>query len=158
VLDDPAAATLRCSPTTLLRRRTHRVTFAVPLIAAWWALTTTTFSRSTAHVALAAHTAQLGALVAIGLAGSCVSSRFVGDHARGGTAGALVVIVCFGTGFLPARQLQLVPVDPAGPGAVRQLTAVLAVAVAVQLGASIDPARRTRPGRRRRSAVVRAGS
>ncbi len=150
VLDDPGAATLQSSPTTLLRRRGHRVALVLPLVGSWWALAVTIVSRSTAHLPLAAHTLQLITLVAIGLAGASTTSRFGGDSSPGGTTGAIVVIVCFGTAFLPARSLQLVPADPTAPGAARQLVAILAVAVAIQLGASADPARRMTPLRRAR--------
>jgi hypothetical protein len=150
VLDDPAAATLQPSPTTLLRRRAQRVTLALPLLGLWWALTTTIVSRSAEHLPLGAHTLQYAALVAIGLTGSSLTSRIAGDRAREGTTGALAVIICFGTGFLPARSLQLVPVDPAAPGATRQLAVLLAIAVALQFGSSADPAQRHVRGRRRR--------
>ena len=150
VLDDPAAATLQSSPATLLRRRAHRVALALPPLGVWWALATAIVSRSAEHLPLAAPTLQYAALVSIGLAGSCIAWRISGDRARGGTTGALAVIICFGTGFMPARSLQLVPVDPAAPGAARQLTVLLVFAVALQLGSSIDPARRPRLGHRLR--------
>jgi hypothetical protein len=142
LLDDPAAVTLQSSPTTLLRRRAHRVTLAVPLIAAWWVIAGAIVSRSTANLSLAAHTLQLIAMCVVGLAGAATAARVVGAGSRGGTAGALAVIVCFGTAFLPAPSLQLLQTDPAGPGAVRRLAVVLAVALGIQLGSSIDPARR----------------
>ncbi len=150
VLDDPAASTLQGSPTTLLRRRAHRAALVLPLLGAWWALAVTIVSLSTAHLPLAAHTLQLTTLAAIGLAGASTTSSVGGDHARGGTTGALAVIICFGTAFLPERSLQLVPVDPTAPDAARQLIVILAIAVAIQLAASADPARRTTPLRRAR--------
>jgi hypothetical protein len=148
-LDDPAAATLQSSPTTLLRRRAHRITLTLPALAVFWALATTTVSRSSPHLPVAAHTLQLATLVAIALAGASTIAS-VGDRTRGGTFGALAVLICFGTALLPASSLQLVPPNPAGPGAVRQLTVILAIAVALQLGSSTDPARRLALGRRRR--------
>ncbi len=143
VLDDTAAATLQSSPATLRQRRAHRVALILPLLAAWWALALTTVSRSTVHLPLAAHTLQFVTLVGIGLAGASTTSRVDSDRARGGTIGALAVIICFGTAFLPERSLQLVPGDPAAPDAARQLIVILAVAIAIQRGGSIDPARRT---------------
>jgi hypothetical protein len=142
VLDDPAAVTLESSPTTLLRRQTHRVTLALPLLGVWWVVAIAIVSRSSAHLPLAAHTLQLIALFAVGLAGASTAARVVGDRSRGGTAGALAVIVCYGTAFLPARSLQLLPSDPAAPGAARRLVVILAVALVLQLRSSIDPARR----------------
>lgn len=143
VLDDTAAATLQSSPATLLRRRAHRVALILPLLASWWALAFTVVSRSTVNLPLAAHTLQLATLVGIGLAGAATTSSADSDRARGGTIGALAVIVCFGTAFLPQRSLQLVPRDPAAPGAGRQLIIIFAVALAIQLSGSADPARRT---------------
>ena len=151
VLDDPAAVTLQSSPSTLLRRRAWRVVLAVPVVAVWWVLAIAIVSRSPAHPPLAEHTLQLVALSAVGLAGACTAAMIVGDGTRGGTAGALGVIACFGTAFRPARSLQLVPIDPAAPGAARRLIVVLAVALVMQLGSSIDPARRL-PGLRWRQA------
>jgi len=150
LLDDSATATLQSSPTTLLRRRAHRLVLALPLLGAWWALAVTIVSRSTAHLPLAAHTLQLAALVAIGLAGSSAAAKVIGGDARGSTAGALAVITCFGTAFLPRRSLQLLPVDPAAAGATRQLAVALAVAVAVLLSSSTDPARCPTLGQRPR--------
>lgn len=141
VLDDPAAATLQSSPATLRQRRAHRAALVLPFLGSWWALAVTIVSRSTTHLPLAAHTLQLATLVAIGLAGASATSRIGGDRAQGGTTGALAVIICFGTAFLPEGSLQLVPGDPAAPDAARQLIVILAVAVAIQLGASADPAR-----------------
>ena len=153
VLDDPASVTFESSPTTLLRRRTHRVALALPLVGVWWALAITAVSRSNGHLPLAAHTLQLIALLAVGLAGASVAANVIGDRARGGTAGAVAVVVCFGTAFLPERALQLLPSDPAAPGAARRLLVILALALVIQAGSSIDPAerllgrqsRRTRP-------------
>lgn len=142
VLDDPAAVTLQSSPTTLLQRQAHRVTLAVPLLGVWWVLAIAIVSRSTTHLPVAAHTLQLIALLAVGLASASTAVRVVGDRSRGGTAGALAVIVCFGTAFLPERSLQLLPSDPTAPGAARRLIVILAVALVLQLGSSIDPARR----------------
>ncbi len=156
VLDDPGAATLQSSPTTLLRRRGHRTALVMPLLVSWWALVATIVSRSTAHLPLAAHTLQLITLVAIGLAGASTASRVGSDRAGGGTTGSLAVIICFGTAFVPERSLQLVPADPTAPGATRQLIVILAVAVAIQLGASADPARRMTPLRRRTADTARA--
>lgn len=149
VLDDPATATLQSSPTTLLQRRAHRVTLALLLLGIWWGLATTIVSRSSAHLPLASHTLQLITLVAIGLAGASAMSRITGDSAPGGTTGAIAVIICFGTAFMPDRSLQLLPVDPAAPDATRQLAVILAIAVALQLRSSIDPARRPTLGHRR---------
>ena len=142
VLDDPAAVTLQSSPTTLLRRRSHRTVLAVPLVAGWWVLATAIVSRSTADLPLVAHTLQLIALAAVGLAGASTGARLIGDCSRGGTTGALAVIVCFGTAFLPGGSLQVLPLDPAAPGAARRLSCILAVAFVLLLGSSIDPARR----------------
>lgn len=143
ILDDTAAATLQSSPVTLRQRRVHRVAMALPLLALWWALALVVVSRTNRYLPLAAHTLQLATLVGIGLAAASTTSRANTDRARGGTLGALAVIVCFSTGFLPAPALQLVPADPAAPNAGRQLFVILAVAVAIQLGGSTDPGRRT---------------
>lgn len=154
VLDDTAAATLESSPATLRQRRGHRVALILPLIASWWAVAFTIVSRSTVDLALAAHTLQLVTLVGIGVAVASTTSNADSDRARGGTTGSLAVIICFGTAFLPERSLQLVPVDPEAPDAGRRLIVVLIVAVAIQLSASGDPARRTM--RRHRPILVPA--
>lgn len=156
VLDDAAAATLRSSPTTLWHRRAQRISVVLPLLAGWWLLAFTIVSRSSDRLPPTAYTLQLAALLAVGLAASSTSSRADSDSARGGTLGALAVIICFGTAFLPERALQLVPADPDAPDAGRQLTVLLAVAVMIQLGASTDPAHRT-PLRRRRLVTTTAG-
>ncbi|MEO6571304.1 MAG: hypothetical protein ABIO83_07120, partial [Ilumatobacteraceae bacterium] len=142
VLDDTAAPTLRSSPATLLRRRAHRVAFIVPMLASWWIVASITVSRTTAQFPLTAHALQFATLIGIGLAGAAITSQFDRHSARGGTTGALAVIICFGTSFLPARPLQLIPGDPGAPGAARQLMVVFAVALAIQLGGSADPAQR----------------
>jgi len=141
VLDDTAAATLQSSPATLRRRRAHRVALILPLLASWWVFAFAIVSRSTVDLPLAAYTLQLATLVGIGLAGASTNSS--ADRARGGTSGALAVAICFGTAFLPERALQLVPADPGSPGAGRRLLVILAVAVAIQLIGSTDPARPT---------------
>lgn len=156
VLDDTAAATLQSSPATLRRRRAHRIALALPLLAAWWTVALVAVSRSSRDLPLAAHTLQLATLVGIGLAAASTTSGVDGDRGRGGTLGALAVIICFGTAFIPELALQLVPADPAGQDARRRLVVALAVAVAVQLGGSIDPARRTTPRRRRSDLKPRA--
>lgn len=143
VLDDTAAATLQSSPTTLRRRRAYRVAPVVPVLVSWWVLAVTIVSRATVSLPLAAHALHFATLVGIGLAGASATLRADSDLARGGTAGALVVIIGFGTAFLPERALQLVPADPSAPEAARQLIVILVVAVAVQLRWSADPARRT---------------
>ena len=149
VLDDTAATTLQSSPTTLRRRRAHRVALILPLLASWWAVALTIVSRSTVHLAQAAHTLQFVTLVGIGIAVASAPSNADSDRAQRGMPGALAVIICFGTAFLPEPSLQLVPVDPEAPDAGRQLIVVLTVAVVIQLSASGDPARRTmRPCRR----------
>lgn len=149
LLDDPASATLQSSPTTLRRRQSHRLLTALPAVGLWWALATTFVSRSSAHLPLAAHTLQLIALLAIGLAGCAAAARLLGDDARCGIAGALAVMIGFGTGLLPEPALQLVPSDPAAPHAARQLVVVLALGLALHLAASTDRARRPAVGRRR---------
>lgn len=158
VLDDTAAATLESSPTTLRRRRTYRVAAILPLLASWWMLALVIVSRPNRELPLAAHTLQLATLVGIGLAAASTTSRAGSDRARGGTSGALAVIVCFGTAFLPERALQLVPADPAAPGAGRKLSVILAVAAAIQVGRSTDPALRPTPRRRRFLVPGRRGS
>jgi hypothetical protein len=132
-LDDPAAATLQSSPTTLLRRRAHRITLTLPLIVAFWALAKTIVRRSLPDLPFAAYTLQFATLVAIALAAASTMLTVAGEPARGGTFGALAIIVCFGTAFLRARSLQFMPSDPARPGALRQLIVILAIAVARRL-------------------------
>ncbi len=144
VLDDTAAATLQSSPATLRQRRAHRVAMVLPLLASWWVLALIVVSRSTRDLPLAAHTLQLSTLVGIGLAAASMVSSAGSDRSPGGTLGAIAVIVCFGTAFLPERALQLVTAAPADPGAGRQLIVTLAVAVVIQLSGSADPARRSR--------------
>ncbi len=158
VLDDTGAATLQSSPATLRRRRVHRVAIVLPLLASWWVVALIVMSRPNRDLPLAAHTLQLATLVGIGLAAASTTSRTDSDRAPGGTLGALAVIVCFGTGFLPERALQLVPSDPAAPDAGRQLFVILAVAVAIQLGGSTDPARRTTLRLRRLPVPERRGN
>lgn len=143
VLDDTAAATLGPSPTTLWRRRAQRISLVLPLLSGWWLLAFTIVSRSSDPLPPAAYALQLATLLAVGLAASSTSSSVDSERARGGTAGGVAVIVCFGTAFLPARALQLVPANPDAPDAGWKLVVLLAVAVVIQLGASTDPARRT---------------
>jgi hypothetical protein len=158
VLDDTAAATLQSSPATLRQRRAHRVAIVLPLLVSWWTLALIVVSRPNRDLPLATHTLQFATLLGIGLAAASTTSRTDSDRARGGTLGALAVIICFGTGFLPERALQLVPADPAAPDAGRQLFVILAVAVAIQLGGSTDPARRTTLRLRRLLVRERRGS
>lgn len=143
VLDDAAAATLEASPTTLRRRHARRVAIVLPLLAAWWVFALVVVSGRNRGLSAGAYTLQLATLVGIGLAVASVTSATGSDRTRGGSLGALAVIVCFGSAFLPFPALQIVPADPARPDAGRHLIVVLVVAIAVQVAGSADPARRS---------------
>jgi hypothetical protein len=138
-LDDPAAVTLASSPATLARRVAWRVSTAMLLLAGWWAAVVVLAASRRSGVPVVAYSAQVGAVAAIGLAGAA----WVAHTGReGGLVGAVGALACYGASFLPVRLLHVLPADPTAPGAGRHLAVVFAVALAVMLLTSADPAHR----------------
>jgi hypothetical protein len=144
VLDDPAAATLAASPTTLWRRRRHRLALALVLVGvAWVALDRVAGHPGAALVPPGSATLVLGTLLGVVLASAALAG---GDDRLGGAAAGPVLL-----GFvivvaqLPERW-SLLPVA----GHERRWGLVLAAAVLVLLAASRDPAARWPPARRAR--------
>ena len=94
--------------------------------------------------------------LASALAGASTASSADSDRARGGTIGALAVIICFGTAIPPrARHSNSCPPTPPPPTLGGNSSSSSPSPLAIQLGGSIDPARRTTL-RLRRSLVQRA--
>jgi len=141
LFDDPAAVTLAPSPLVLRRRRAHRVALALLGIGAWWGVVVALLSRRLEDLPIAAPTLQLAVLTTIALAASLSAGRLTNDTI-GGTAGALTVLACFGSGCLPHRWWWFLSSDPTAPDATTHLAVALAIALAVQFAATTDRAHR----------------
>jgi hypothetical protein len=136
VLDDPAAATLAASPTTLWRRRRRRLALALALVSvAWVAVEGVAGHRDAGLVPPGSATLVLGTLLDVVLASAALAG---GDDQLGGAAAGPVLL-----GFvvvvakLPERW-SLLPVA----GHERRWGLVLALGVLALLAASRDPAGR----------------
>lgn len=151
LVDDPGAATVASSPTTLVRRRVVRVGAVTPLLGAWAIVVVLLANLDPDGGELADLALQLVTFVAVAVAAASWAARL--GHLRGGISGVVAVLAVFGSGFLPGEGLPLIPPDPTHPAAARRLTVALVLAVVALLAASADPARRLHPDRRWRSPV-----
>jgi hypothetical protein len=148
VLDDPAAVTLACSPSTLWRRRGMRLVLVLPLTALLWAIVVVVAELPTA-TRHASEALELATVVAVALAAAAAAARRNGDGMGGTAAGPLLLGVVFVARVLPGRWA-FFPV----PGHERRWLVALVVACGALLLASRDPARR---GMNRSRAPVRQG-
>lgn len=157
-LDDPAAETVAASPTSLARRRIHRVSIAVTITVTTWLMiagvvaTSDTQRFPTYDVII-----EVAALAAIALATSALVQQRT--QAPGGPTAALVVLV--GPAFLYGVVFRDVRVFPSlVPGQVlRERWIWIALACAALLVfTSLDPAGRKgfRDNSRMRSTSIRA--
>jgi hypothetical protein len=144
VLDDPAAATLAPSPTTLWRRRRRRLALALVLVGlAWVAVNQMAGHPRAGPLPPGPATLVLGTLLGVVLASAALAG---GDDQLGGAAAGPVLL-----GFvvvaakLPGRW-SLLPVA----GHERRWGLVLAATLLVLLAASRDPAARRPLARRAR--------
>jgi fluoroquinolone transport system permease protein len=139
-LDDPAEATVEPTPFPPLGRRALRLLLALAALAACWALLV---ARTPGVPPVGGVTLEAAALVAVAVAAAAVAARLTADHRGGLAAGPAVLGLVLGAFRLPRRLALLAgPGDPGWVDAHRRWAAVLAVAVAVLLAASL-------PGRRR---------
>lgn len=155
VVDDPAAATLACSPTPLLGRRALRVAGAVVAAGAVWAalLLDVRWATGPGGWPPAALTLQAGALLAGGLTMAVLASRFAPDG-RGGVAGsASVVVLVLVSVVLPGAWS---PFSLGEAGSTLRTLALLAGGTVAFVLSSLDPARRVAVVRRRPS--LRSGT
>ena len=136
VLDDPAAATLACSPSTLWWRRRMRLVLMLPLVAFLWATVVAVAELPTAtdHGPAALESATM---VAVVLAASAAAARWNGDGMGGAAAGPVLLGLVFVARVLPGRWA-FFPVQVHE----RRWLVALVVACGVLLLASRDPARR----------------
>jgi hypothetical protein len=158
VLDDAAASTLASSPTTLAARRAVRVLVTASPVVAWY-IVVERFVGSTpgTHGPFDKRLLEMGALTLVSLATAALAAR-VSDDGRGGIAGTVVAMLCFGSAFLEPRWWWPLPPDPSAPGAIRRLVVVCIIAGAGLAYTSLDPALRRRLRRRSRHRdVVSAG-
>lgn len=145
VLDDPAAATLASSPTTLWRRRRRRLALALALVGvAWVAVEQVAGHPDAGLVPPGPATLVLGTLLGVVLATAALAGGE--DQLGGAAAGPVLLGFVVVVARLPERW-SLLPVA----GHERRWGLVLAVAVLALLAASRDPAgrwplaHRTRP-------------
>jgi len=149
LLDDPAAATLAASPTSLPVRRLQRVAVAALAVGLWWTTAISIATHRAGPLPLPGPTLELGVFVAVALAVSAAATT-MGDRTAGGIAGAMVTIASFATTFLPSQAWLPFPAESDAPGATLRLLVVLLSASTVLAWASRDPAQRIprrRPGR-----------
>ncbi len=133
LLDDPAAETLESVPASLLFRRLLRLSLALPVLAAAWALVVGSADVDRATWGL---TLEACALLAVTLA---VAAR------AGGVAAGPTLLALFGlAALLPSRWALLVsgPEDPRWMAAHARWALVLAAGLAAFAWASLDPGRR----------------
>jgi hypothetical protein len=150
VLDDRAAATLASSPVTLIERRALRMIVVVPIVAMWWHGLVLVLSIRRPEPLPRASALWLEALMycALGLA-ACVWSQRRSDDGAGGTAGAVLVAITFGSSVIPLPAWW--PLTPGGSAELSwKLQLVVACAGAVVVAGSRDPAS-MRPVRVRRA-------
>jgi hypothetical protein len=144
VLDDPAAATLASSPTTLWRRRRRRLTLALVLVGVAWVVVDRVAGHPDAGlVPPVSATLVLGTLLGLVLASAALAG---GDDQLGGAAAGPVLL-----GFVVVvaklpECLSLLPVA----GHERRWGLVLAATVLMLAAASRDPAGRRSLVRRAR--------
>jgi hypothetical protein len=146
-LDDPAAVTLAASPSSLRRRRAHRVAIVLVVAGTWWIGVVEYVTVRAGRFPLVDRTLLFGVLVAIALA-TAAAVAHLGERTGGGIAGVVVTLGAFATTFLPPRTWLPLPNSPDAPGATGRLLAVAVATVAVLWIASRDPAGRRIPGAR----------
>jgi hypothetical protein len=155
-LDDPAAETVAVSPTSLARRRIHRVGIAGAITAATWlviagVVATSDTQRFPTYDVLI----EVAALAAIGLATSAIVQRRT--QSPGGPTAALVVLV--GPAFLNGvvfRDVRVFPSLVPGQDLRERWIWLMLAGAAVLVRSSRDPAcrKRVRHNPRIRSASV----
>ena len=145
VLDDAAGAITGATPCPLARRRLQRVALALPLLAFAWAgslwytgSADPAWSGTTAQLGL---TLQVGAMLALTLAGSAVALRAMPGE-RGGWTGVLALFALAGlTRALPERWTLLAQTgDPAWAAAQFRWAALLAFGLLMLVAACRDAA------------------
>jgi hypothetical protein len=142
VLDDPAAATLAASPTTLWRRRRLRLTLALGLVGVAWVAV----GRVAGHPDVGLAPPGPASLVLVTFVGVVLASAALagGDHQLGGVAAGPVLLGFMVVANLLPDRWSLLP----AAGHERRWALVLAATLVVLLVASRDPAAR-RPLARR---------
>jgi hypothetical protein len=144
VLDDPAAATLAASPTTLWRRRRRRLALALVLVGvAWVAVDRVAGHPDAGLIPPGPATLVLGTLLGVVLASAAVAGGE--DQLGGAAAGPVLLGFVLVVARLPERW-SLLPVA----GHERRWGLVLAATVLALLAASRDPAARRPLARRAR--------
>lgn len=148
LIDDPAAATVAASPTSLPARRLGRAATAMVGAGVGWLAATTVAAQRVDGLTIWPSTVEFATLVAVALAAAAVAAA-IGDGTGTAVAGVVVTLGCFASSFLPGPAWLPFPPDLGAPGATHRLVAVLVFAGAVLAFSSRDPARaQTRPGRR----------
>ncbi len=142
VVDDPAAPTLACSPTSLLGRRAFRVAGAVVAAGATWGalLVDVRWVAGTDGWVPASLTLQAAALLAAALSMAVLASRVAPDG-RGGVAGSAAVLVLALVSVALPREWSPFPLGQGGSSARPAL--LLAGGVVAFWSASLDPASRS---------------
>ena len=151
-LDDDAAETLACSPTSLRARRTLRLAVLGAVFAVLWALLVG-MAWALAHagaggVPIAALTLEVAGMLALSLAVAAVGARWAPDG-RGGVAGGPALTLAMLAAYLGQMRwpryvtlFPLAPGDPTWTTAHVRWAVLLAAAVTVVAITCADPARR----------------
>lgn len=160
VFHDPAAPTVAPAPLAFWRRRLFLVVAAGAAAGlGWLGLALAARASIPSLPMFGPLTAELGAFLALALAGSAVATRLA-PGADAGMAGALCALTAWALSSVMPHRWWPLPSHPAAPGAVAQYVLVAMVALAIVAWMSTDPARRRpRPFLRRRilGALERAG-
>jgi hypothetical protein len=137
VLDDDAITTVAATPITRLTQRTTRAAVGVAFVVAW--LIVVVLAADALTGVGRPPNALLMEPAAVALIAFAVACLAIGrtDDGRGGIVGAFVALACFATSYIPTRWT-LFTAEPR----VSRLLVISAVALALAVAASADPAKR----------------
>lgn len=152
-LDDDAAETVACSPTSLAARRGLRLVVLVGVFAVLWGLLLGVASASAAAgvggLPIAGATLEVAGMLAFALAAAAVAGRWAADERGGVAAGPALTLLVLGAYLGQMRWPRYVTLFPVGPGDASWAPARLRWAVLLWLSAAVvaltsaDPARRS---------------
>jgi fluoroquinolone transport system permease protein len=141
LLDDAAADTLACSPTSLAWRRTSCLLATAALTGVPWAAALFTTQSLGTELPVAALTLEFGALLGLALAAAAGLARWADAREPGVVAVPLTVGLVLASFRLPERWALMVGPGPAWAAAHQRWALLLAAALLVVAAATRDRAR-----------------